>query len=367
MSESKLRWGILGTANIARKNWQAIRLAGNTTLTAVASRNLARAHQFIAECQMEAPFDPPPRALGSYEELLAAPDVDAVYIPVPTGLRKEWVLRAAQSGKHIVCEKPCGESSADVRDLLDACRHHGVQFMDGVMFMHGRRLEKLRAVLDDGASIGEVRRITSAFSFNGGADFLANDIRAHGTLEPLGCLGDLGWYCVRLSLWAMHWQLPRHVTGRILAARRRADSPVPVPAEFSGELLFDGGVSAGFYCSFITGNEQWANISGTRGYLRMPDFVLPFHGEESAFAVENSVFNVRGCDFSMESHSRRVTVPEHSHGHATAQEAKLFRNFAAQVCSGRLNEAWPEMALKTQQVVDACLDSARADGLLTAL
>ncbi|MBI5774400.1 MAG: Gfo/Idh/MocA family oxidoreductase [Verrucomicrobia bacterium] len=367
MNTPKLRWGILGTANIARKNWQAIRLAGNSTLTAVASRDAERARRFIAECQADAPFDPPPRALGSYEALLAAPDVDAIYIPLPTGLRKEWVLRAAQAGKHVVCEKPCGVTVADAREMLDACRRHRVQFMDGVMFMHSRRLEKLRATLDDGASIGQIRRITSAFSFNGGADFLAKDIRAHGGLEPLGCLGDLGWYCVRFSLWAMGWQLPRRVTGRILAEHTRADSPAPVPTEFSGELLFDGSVSAGFYCSFITGNEQWANISGTRGYLRVPDFVLPFHGAEAAFEVQNSVFNIRGCNFHMESHARRVAVAEHSDSHATSQETNLFRNFTAQVRSGQLNEAWPDMALKTQQVVNACLDSARDGGRVVEL
>src|SRR5687767_12355322 len=102
-----IRWGILGTANIARKNWKAIRNSGNGLLTAVASRELGRSRQFIAECQAAAPHPEPPRALGSYDELIRAKDVDALYIPLPTGLRKEWVLRAAAAGKHVVCEKPC--------------------------------------------------------------------------------------------------------------------------------------------------------------------------------------------------------------------------------------------------------------------
>ena len=74
--------------------------------------------------------------------MLAAKDVDALYIPLPTGLRKEWVIRAAQAGKHIVCEKPCAINAADLREMVDACRQHRVQFMDGVMFMHSRRLDK---------------------------------------------------------------------------------------------------------------------------------------------------------------------------------------------------------------------------------
>jgi len=85
-----------------------------------------------------------PLAYGSYEELLDATDVDAIYIPIPTGVRKEWVIRAAQAGKHVLCEKPCAVTVADLEEMIDACRRHRVQFMDGVMFMHSRRLERVR-------------------------------------------------------------------------------------------------------------------------------------------------------------------------------------------------------------------------------
>ena len=102
-----LGWGILGTADIARKNWLAILNSGNR-VAAVGSRDLKRARRFIDNCQSHAPMPESPRALGSYEELLRCPEVQAVYIPLPTGTRKEWVLRAAAAGKHIVCEKPCG-------------------------------------------------------------------------------------------------------------------------------------------------------------------------------------------------------------------------------------------------------------------
>ena len=141
---SKLRWGILGTAQIARKNWCAIRNSGNATVAAVASRSLDRSRQFIDECQADVPMDTPPGALGSYEELLASPDIEAVYIPLPTGLRKEWVIRAARAGKHILCEKPCAATTGDLREMLEACRQNHVQFLDGVMFMHSRRLPRMR-------------------------------------------------------------------------------------------------------------------------------------------------------------------------------------------------------------------------------
>ena len=365
MSEQKLRWGILGTAQIARKNWKAIRNTGNSVLAAVASRDVEKSRRFIAECQAEAPFAETPRAFGSYEELLAAKDVDAVYIPLPTGLRKEWVLRAAAAGKHVVCEKPCATTDADLSEMIAACEKHRVQFMDGVMFMHSRRLGRIREALDDGTSVGQIKRLSLGFSFCAPPEFFTGNIRSQSGLEPHGCVGDLGWYCLRFALWTMNGQLPRQVTGRILSQIGRADSPDAVPTEFSGELFFDGGVSAGFYCSFITENQEWAHISGTKGWLRVPDFVLPFFGDEAGFELNNTVFSMNGCDFNMEPHCRRVTVPEYSNSHVTAQETMLFRNFTAQVQSGRLNAAWPDLALKTQQVLDACLDSARNGGRLS--
>ena len=360
MNDTKLRWGILGAAEIARKNWKAIGLSGNSIVTAVASRDLDKSRGFIAQCQADSPFDSVPEAFGTYEDLLASNEVDSVYIPLPTGLRKEWVLRAASAGKHIVCEKPCAASVADLEEMLETCRRNHVQFMDGVMFMHSLRLQKLREILGDGETVGQIKRITSAFSFCAPSEFLTSNIRMHSDLEPLGCLGDLGWYCIRLALWVMNWRMPRRVTGCILSQGGRPDSPAPVPLEFSGELLFEDGVSSGIYCSFITGLQQWANISGTRGYLQVSDFVMPFAGNELAVETQNAVFQITGCDFRMESHPRRITVAEHSHGHPDAQETNLFRTFADQVRTGRMNATWPEMALKTQQVLCACLESARA-------
>jgi predicted dehydrogenase len=367
MTGNKVRWGILGTAQIARKNWKAIRNTGNSTVVAVASRNLARATEFIAECQSEAPMEAPPTAFGSYEELLASKQVEAVYIPLPTGLRKEWVLRAAAAGKHIVSEKPCAPSVADLQEMIEACRRNRVQFMDGVMFMHSRRLEGMREALDNPTSVGEVRRITSAFSFHAPPEFFEANIRANSVLEPYGCLGDLGWYCIRFALWVMGGQLPRRVTGRILNEFGKTKGRAPVPTEFSGEMFFDHGVSSGFYCSFLTAIEQWAQVSGSKGYLRTSDFVVPFFGSEAAFELNNAVHNVSGCDFNMEAHWRSLAVAEYSNSHPTAQETNLFRNFADQARSGRLDEAWPDIALKTQQVMSACFESARQESRVTEI
>ncbi len=357
---SECRWGILGAANIARKNWKAMRLAGNSRLVAVASRDVARAKTFIEECQADVSFPIVPEAYGSYEELLQRKDIQAVYIPLPTGVRREWVIKAAEAGKHILCEKPCGCTAADVRAMLDACKAHKVQFMDGVMFMHSARLPQLRKVLDDAESFGTLQRIVSQFSFSAPDEFMRSNIRVSNELEPLGCLGDLGWYNLRFALWVVNYRLPDRVSGRILSEHGTGKTPVPM--EFSGELFFSGGVSASFYCAFRTVNQQWAHIGGTKGAITVPDFVLPFYGCESTFELNQPHFDVRGCAFHMESHPRRFAVREYSEGAAEAQEVNMIRTFAEMAASGKLNPTWGEIALKTQVVMDACLESARAGG-----
>ena len=161
MQKAITRWGIVGGADIARKNWLSILNSGNGALVAVASRKLDSAARFIEECQTQAPFPVKPQALASYAELIASPDIDAVYIPLPTALRGEWVLAAAQAGKHVVCEKPCAASAASLEEMIAACKRHRVQFMDGVMFMHSRRLAEVRAAIAE--SVGRVRRMTLAW------------------------------------------------------------------------------------------------------------------------------------------------------------------------------------------------------------
>jgi predicted dehydrogenase len=341
MNKNKLRFGILSTANIGCKNWKAIFHSGNSIVTAVASRDIERSRKFIQECQAEAPFESVPTAFGSYEELLVSKNVDAVYIPLPTGLRKEFVIRAAQNGKHVLCEKPCAVNEKDLREMISACRKKHVQFMDGVMFMHNHRLGHIRGTLDDGISVGQVKRITSQFSFLGSEDFLRGNIRVSNELEPLGCLGDLGWYCIRFTLWTMNWQMPNRVEGKIIS--RAGNNPSGVPLEFSAELFFDDGVSAGFYCSFLTGYRQWADISGEKGHLRVPDFVVPVVGNEIAFEVNN----------------RDVKSDKSADNPSTVQETNMIRNFVNQIFSGKLNDEWPEIALKTQKVTDACFETAR--------
>jgi predicted dehydrogenase len=355
---NKLRIGFLGTAGIGRKNWKAIANTGDCVITAVASREAARSRAYIDDCQRAHPFEKVPAALGSYAELLASPDVDAVYIPLPTGLRKDYVIRAAQHGKHVVCEKPCAINAGALEEMLAACRRQGVQFMDGVMFMHNQRLPRVREFLDDGQSVGPIRRIASAFSFLGGQDFFRTNIRADGSLEPTGSLGDLGWYCIRFALWTLHWQLPESVAGKILSQSESLAGRVPSPTEFAATLYYPGGLTVEFYASFRAANQQWVHISGEKGALRLPDFIHPFNTYQPAIEVNGTMVTVAGGP----------TCPPGSDpaefGHATAQATRMWRNFASQVFSGKRNEEWPEWSLQTQKVLDACHESAKQNAVV---
>jgi predicted dehydrogenase len=366
-TRTQCRWGILGTANIARKNWQAILDAGNARLIAVASRDAQKSSAFVSECQATVPHTQAPMALGSYEELIAHPEVDAIYFPLPTGIRKEWVIRAAEAGKHVLVEKPVGVSTNDVTEIIAACDRNRVQFMDGVMFMHNERMRQMLKVLSTDKTIGDIRRITTQFSFHGGAEFLEQNIRTHSDLEPHGCLGDLGWYCIRFTLGAMNWEMPKRVTGRILSQIKQTTAPRSVPTEFSGELFFEKGTSAAFFCSFIAENQQWAVVSGEKGLLRVNDFVLPFKGDHTHYSITQSQFHVEGCQFEMTEGRKEMKVPEPSNNAPRSQEAELFRTFSDLVIKGTLDSHWPHISLQTQTVMDACLQSARENSVLVSL
>ncbi|MBB5353066.1 putative dehydrogenase [Haloferula luteola] len=345
-SSPPLRWGILGAARIAIKNWKAIRLSGNSIVRAVASRSQEKSQQFIDAQQAIAPFEVCPEALGSYEQLLAHPEIDAVYIPLPTSLRKTWVIRAAEAGKHVLAEKPCAVDAAELEEMLAACRRHGVRFMDGVMFMHHPRLERVRPLLEDAEKVGHLRRMHTSFSFRAAEGFLDSNIRAQAELEPLGCLGDLGWYCIRFALWLRNGELPLSAKGKIHQEVVGPDGQPGSPLEFSGELEYADGFSCGFYCSFFAHQQQWVVISGEHAALRIPDFVNPADDNDVAWELgyERTMKDTTGLELGW------TTRPE-------SQETRMFRHFAQGI--GSPPGESENFALQTQRILDACLRSAR--------
>lgn len=356
------RWGVLGTATIARKFWRSVGLSELSQLRGVASRDRERSREFIAAGQARFPHAPAPEAIDGYADLIRHPEIDAVYVPLPTGLRAEWVIAAAEAGKHVLCEKPCATSLDELRRMTDACRAAGVQFMDNVMLMHSQRLGALREAIDDRERFGDLRRIATQFSFSAPAEFFAGNIRVDRTLEPWGCLGDLGWYNIRIALWAFR-DLPHTVQARY--GRRMEGGATPV--EMSGELFFPAGGSAGLYCSFVTENQQWVHFSGSRGNLWVDDFALPWFGSRSGFRWNQPTFNRSGWDFNYESHEATTWLDEYSNGHPSAQEVRLVDRFSGLVVSGQRESEWPLLALQTQQIMGALVESADSGGRPVAI
>ena len=209
MDNTRLRWGILGTAQVARKNWKAILDTGNAVVMAVASRDVERSRRFIRECQSEAPFENAPVAFGGYAELLASQDLDAVYVPLPTGLRKEWVVRAAEAGKHVLCEKPVAVSIRQVDRMAEACRQAGVKFMLGFCMRNHVYHKKARELVLSGA-LGQMvmgrAQLTCWYPPVPGA-WRQNLAVSHG-----GALIDMGSHCLDILEWIMDTRIVE-VTG----------------------------------------------------------------------------------------------------------------------------------------------------------
>lgn len=361
VSSPLCRWGILSTAQIARKNWKSIRLSGNGVVVGVSSRSTGRADTFIEECQAEVPFSELPKSYGRHEELLASDQIDAVYIPLPTGIREDWVLAAARAGKHVLIEKPVAVDTASAKRMAAACDDAGVQFMDGVMFDHGKRILELRDFVKSG-QLGDLRRVQVHFSFAGDGDFQTSNIRTDASLEPHGCVGDLGWYCIRLIQWINDFRDPVRVSGRTIEPLERPGSDQTVPGEFLGEMEFADGLTAGFFCSFRSSNQQTATVSGNDGYLTIDDFVLPLYDSQTRFQTHEHDLEIDNCRWNFRRRSKTHSFDEYHSGESNAPEVQMVRTFADAVLRGEPDQAFSSRALRTQHIMDTCLRSAAEGG-----
>ena len=269
MSTGPIRWGVLSTARIARRSvGPGIGKARNGVLRAVASRSLERARGFAAELEI-------PTAYGSYDELLADPDIDAVYIPLPTSLHHRWVIAAARAGKHVLVDKPFAVDAAEAVEMVEACREAGVQLLEGFMYRYDPRHARLRELVADGA-IGDLRQINTAFCFPITRD--PGNVRLSTKLAG-GALGDLGTYCVSVSRLHMGGE-PRRVM-----ARMTDDPEFGVDFDGNAVLEFDEGRTAMVAFSFLTSRRHFLELVGTEGTLRVERHVLA-PGESTRIEVQ---------------------------------------------------------------------------------
>lgn len=341
---------MLGCADIARKTCEAIAEAPNARCVAVASRSKAKADAFAAANA------PGAKSYSSYEELLADPDVQVVYVPLPTGLRKEWVLRAAACRKHVLCEKPLAKSLAEAAEMVEACERNGVQLMDNTMFMHHDRLVDMKKFIDDRAAFGAVKHVVSCFTipFGNDEDFAKSNIRMRADTEPLGCLGDLGWYCVRLSLWAFDYEEPEQVSCHYIDKTSEG-----VPITVHAVMKYKGERSATFDCSFRCAMRQWGEIVGEKQTLNLDDFCITQRKTDASFVVSKSGISEKAITFP-----KTVVATETSSG--CVQHARLVRRMS-ELAAGAVDGFWPAVALQTQRVVMALDASARRDGAWQAV
>jgi xylose dehydrogenase (NAD/NADP) len=247
MSKGYLRWGLLSTAHINRRLIPAIRSAERAELVAVASRDEMRAKAYAADWGI-------PRALGSYEALLDDPEIDVVYISLPNKLHAEWAVRAAQAGKHVLCEKPLATTVADVDRIIGAARSSGVILVEAVMYLHHPLLARARQLVQEGA-VGEVTLVRGAFSF-----FLdrQDDVRWNPELDG-GSLWDVGSYPV--SFIRRMAGEPEAVLGWQTLDERGVDRT------FAGLLRFRSGILGLFDSGFHGHFRMEAEVVGTAGAL----------------------------------------------------------------------------------------------------
>jgi len=249
-----VKWGILSTADINRKLIPGAHASPKVDLLAIASRDKARAESYAQEWGIA-------RAYGSYEELLADPDVEAVYIPLPNTLHSEWTIRAVDAGKHVLCEKPFSRHTAEVDAAFDAAERNDRLLTEAFMYRHNPQTKRLTELVDEGA-IGELRLVRAAFSYS---LYDEANIRLRTDVEG-GALMDVGCYCV--SGCRLLAGEPEHVYGDAWYG------PSGTDWVFAGTMRFPGNVIATFDCGTALPERDELEAIGSEGSLFLDD---PWH------------------------------------------------------------------------------------------
>jgi predicted dehydrogenase len=254
MASEPVKWGILSTADINRKVIPGAKASPQVDLVGVASRTQERADAYAQEWSI-------PRAYGSYDALLADPEIEAVYISLPNTLHCEWSIRAVEAGKHVLCEKPLTRRLDEAAAAFDAADRAGRLLSEAFMYRHNPQTAKLKELVADGA-VGELRLIRAAFSY---ALFDEQNIRLRTDVEG-GALMDVGCYTVSGS--RLLGGEPERVWGEAWYG------PSGTDWVFSGTLRFPGDVLATFDCGTALANRDELEAIGSEGSVFLDD---PWH------------------------------------------------------------------------------------------
>ncbi|MCX7711344.1 MAG: Gfo/Idh/MocA family oxidoreductase [Clostridia bacterium] len=248
----KVKWGVLGYARIAKEHViPAIMKSANSEFYAVASRD----EEKLKSCREQFGCE---KTYKSYEELLDDPEVDAVYIPLPNGLHKEWTIKAAQKGKHILCEKPIALNTDECLEMIRACEDNKVKLMEAFMYRYTKRTQKVWEILESGM-IGDIKYINSSFRFH-----LTRypDVRLEPGLGG-GSLYDVGCYPINF-IGMVTGQTPSSMSAECVLNNG-------VDVIFSAVLKYDSGIIATINCGFNAFLRVFSEVVGTKGVMEIPD------------------------------------------------------------------------------------------------
>lgn len=324
----KLRWGVLSTAAIGlKKVIPGMQRSQHCTMAAIASRDLGRAQAAAAQLNI-------PTAYGSYEELLGDPNIDAIYNPLPNDLHLPWTIKAAEAGKHVLCEKPLTLTVAEAETLLAARNRTGVQIGEAFMIRSTAQWLRLRELIDSGR-IGQIRSITGVFSyFNADPANIRNQMESGG-----GALLDIGCYLIHASRYAFA-QEPTRVVALI-----DRDPKVHIDRLTSAILDFPAGQSI-FTCSTQLVPYQRMQFLGTHGRIEIE---IPFNAPPDR---PTRLFLDEGGDL-FGANLTTQTFP-------TADQYTLQGDaFSLAVLEGRAVPVPVEDAIKNMRVIEAVFESGR--------
>jgi predicted dehydrogenase len=326
---NRLRWGILGTGNIARQFAAGLAASDRATLTAVGSRQPATADAFVENLG-------PHAEAGSYDDVLRRRDVDAVYISLPNSLHHEWTLKALRAGKHVLCEKPFAVTAAQAEEMFDAATKAGCLEVEAFMYRSHPQTTAALDVVRSGA-IGAVRLVRTSFCFRTGKT--DGNIRFDPALAG-GAVMDVGCYCINFArLMTGAEPLAIHATGNI--------NPRGVDDLAAVTLTFPGGVVSTFTCGMTLQADNTAHVCGTEGYVEIP---VPWKPP-----VEGSRFSViRQTPPLMDGHPRPIAPPRQTVEVPGGRNLYAYEadDFAAAVLDAKPPAVSPADTLGNMRVLD---------------
>jgi D-xylose 1-dehydrogenase (NADP+, D-xylono-1,5-lactone-forming) len=327
---NKIKWGILGNANIARSCViPAIQKSFNGLVYALATRSPETGIQVATDHNI-------PHIYGTYDALLADPEIQVIYNPLPNHLHHYWTLRALEAGKHVLCEKPLACNARQAREMVDSAKQAGLLLMEAFMYRFHPRSRRIKEMVADG-SIGVPVLVRAAFCYHMEESLLASGDCSR--LQPKmggGALLDVGCYGVSVSRWLMGKE-PIRIQGQAIYHASGAD------VHFVGSLRFPDNGLATLEASFISTLQQTYTVLGTKRAIELPHNAFIPWEEEALFVLR---------DQDAEVGEKQST--------AGADEYQLMVEHFSNAVSGKTPLAFsPEDSVRNMRVLDSLAEAAQ--------